>query len=864
MAPHPTATYRLQLRPGFGFAEGGALAPYLAALGVSHVYLSPVLEAAPGSPHGYDVVDPTRLSDQLGGEEGWARLQEALRAHSLRTVVDIVPNHVAIPAPEQHNPAIWSVLAEGRDSPYAAWFDVDWEAQDGRMLMPVLGAPIGDCLDDLVIDGNVLRYHDHAFPLVPGTEGGEAGRGGELPELLDTQYYRLAYWRVGAEEINYRRFFDIDTLIGVRVEDPQVFAGTHARILRLLADGDVDGLRIDHPDGLADPRGYLERLVGAGQPGWVVVEKILDRGETLPPDWGCAGTTGYDALHAVGGLFVDPAGEQPLTDLYRSLTGAPDSFSAVVEAAKRLIARDVLAAEVNWLTDVLVRARSTDIALRDHTRSWLHEAVLELLVAFPVYRTYVRPGEPPSAADTAVLEGAARTASERRPDRRAQIQLARDLTLGRLGDGPAAREFIVRFQQVCAAVAAKGVEDTAFYRWLRLVSLNDVGGDPDRFGTSVAEFHAFCARLQQDWPATMTALTTHDTKRSEDVRARLAVLSELPREWGQAVTAWRARAGHRLDPDTEYLFWQTLVGAWPISMQRLTAYMDKAVREAKVHTAWTAVNQEYEGAVRDYVAAAYADRGLLDEVADFVARIAPYGWSNALTQKLVQLTMPGVPDLYQGTELWDLSLVDPDNRRPVDFRVREEMLAGNDADTYGGRRPGGAAPTSDTWGGETARDLPGVASSPRPPGVVRSRRRLRPHRRGRPSGAPLCRLRPRRRGRHRGHEAARRPGAVGLARHRAAVAGGRMVRRARRTYLDRVCLPRRPPRGPPRRPARSRRTRALERLTEPLRDSLQDHAGTTGLSTAAERSESPSSGKGRHRGVLQCLGAACRPGRRRG
>lgn len=689
-APNPTATYRLQLRPGFGFAEAGALVPYLAALGVSHVYLSPVLEAAPGSPHGYDVVDPTRLSDQLGGEEGWARLQEALRAHSLGAIVDIVPNHVAIPAPEHHNPAIWSVLAEGRDSPYAAWFDVDWDAQGGRTLMPVLGAPIGDCLDDLVIDGNVLRYYDHAFPLVPGTEGRD------LPELLDEQHYRLAYWRVGAEEINYRRFFDIDTLIGVRVEDPEVFAATHARVLRLLADGDVDGLRIDHPDGLADPRGYLQRLAGAGQPGWVVVEKILDPGERLPPDWGCAGTTGYDALHAVGGLFVDPAGEQPLTDLYRSLTGAPDSFSAVVEAAKRLIARDVLTAEVNWLTDILVRACSTDIALRDHTRSWLHEAVVELLVAFPVYRTYVRPAEPPSTGDVATLQGAARTASERRPDRRAEIELARDLTLGRLGDGPSAREFTVRFQQVCAAVAAKGVEDTAFYRWLRLVSLNDVGGDPDRFGTSVTEFHACCARLQRDWPATMTALTTHDTKRSEDVRARLAVLSELPREWGQAVTAWRARAGHRLDPDTEYLFWQTLVAAWPISAQRLTAYMDKAVREAKLHTAWTAVNQGYEETVRDYVAAVYADRDLLEGVADFVARIAPYGWSNALAQKLVQLTMPGVPDLYQGTELWDLSLVDPDNRRPVDFRAREEMLARSDAETYGARRPGGAGPTSDT------------------------------------------------------------------------------------------------------------------------------------------------------------------------
>lgn len=567
--------------------------------------------------------------------------------------------------------------------------------------MPVLGASIGDCLDVLAVepggnrartsDGNravppagdvaagatdrpaggsrVVRYHDHAFPLAPATETLP------LPQLLDAQHYRLAYWCIGSEEINYRRFFDIDTLIGVRVEDPEVFAATHARILRLLADGEVDGLRIDHPDGLADPRGYLHRLAEAGQPAWVVVEKILDPGETLPHNWECAGTTGYDALHAVDGLFVDPAGEGPLTELYRSLTGAPDSFAATVEESRRLVATDVLAAEVNWLTELLVRACAADLALRDHARRWLREAVTELLVAFPVYRTYLRPGEPPSGRDAAVLEGAARTASARRPQRHAEIGLARDLALGRLGDGPAAREFTVRFQQVCAGVAAKGVEDTAFYRWLRLVSLNDVGGDPDRFGASPAEFHGFCARLQRDWPATITALTTHDTKRSEDVRARLAVLSELPREWGQAVTGWRARMGRRIDPDTEYLLWQTLVGAWPISAARLGAYMDKAVREAKVHTAWTAVDEAYEAAVHDYIAAMYADGELLEGVAGFVTRIAPYGRSNALAGKLIQLTMPGVPDLYQGTELWDLSLVDPDNRRPVEFRAREEMLA---------------------------------------------------------------------------------------------------------------------------------------------------------------------------------------------
>lgn len=686
MATHsgtaPTATYRLQLHPGFAFADAGELAPYLAALGVSHVYLSPVLQAAPGSTHGYDVVDPARLSARLGGEQGWAELQEALRAHGLGTVVDVVPNHVAVPAPEYHNPALWSLLTHGRASPYARWFDVDWGAHGGRVLMPVLGAPVGECLDVFTKEHGpqgqaVLRYHDHVFPLSPGTERLP------LPELLDAQHYRLAYWRVGAEEINYRRFFDIDTLAGVRVEDPEVFAATHERVLRLMADGEISGLRIDHPDGLADPRGYLNRLADAGASSWVVVEKILDPDETLPLGWNCAGTTGYDAAHTVGGLFVDPAGEQPLTDLCHSLSGTSCGFPEVVATSKRVVARDVLGAEVTRLTELLTALCAADIALRDHTRRWLRDAIVEMLVAFPVYRTYVRPGEPAPATDATIVERAARTAAERTPQRRREVELIRDILLGRRERTDVGDEFVLRFQQTSAAVTAKGVEDTAFYRWFRLASLNDVGGDPDRFGVPAAEFHVFCARIQRDWPATMTALSTHDSKRSEDVRARLAVLSELPQAWSQAVTEWRATARHlrpgSLDPGTEYLFWQTLVGAWPISYDRVIAYMEKAVREAKLHTAWTAVDEEYEEALRAYVAAVYADARLLDGVATTVSRIASYGRVNALGQKLVQLTMPGVPDVYQGTELWDHSLVDPDNRRRVDFAYREDALARLDA-----------------------------------------------------------------------------------------------------------------------------------------------------------------------------------------
>lgn len=685
-----TATYRLQLTPAFGFAEAAAVVPYLATLGVSHVYLSPVLQAAPGSTHGYDVVDPTRLSGELGGEQGWAELRGALLEHGLGAVVDIVPNHVAVPAPEYHNPALWSVLRHGRESPYAHWFDVDWEAQGGRILLPVLGAPVADSLDELAVDDSMLCYHDHAFPLAEGT--GQL----PLPELLDAQHYRLAYWRVGTEEVNYRRFFDIDTLAGVRVEDPAVFAGTHERIVRLVADGDVDGLRVDHPDGLADPRGYLKQLRDKARPPWVVVEKILAPGEELPSGWPCDGTTGYDALHAVGGLFIDPDGQQPLTELHTSLAGAPASFDEVEEASKRLVARDVLPAEVGRLTCLLAAICANEFALHDHARRWLREALVELLVALPVYRAYVRPGEAAPDASVALVERAAATAVARLHRRDAEVELVRDLALGRLGRGRLRDEFVVRFQQTAATVTAKGVEDTAFYRWPRLASLNDVGGAPDRFGAPPREFHQFCRSMGRDWPRTMTTLTTHDTKRAEDVRARLAVLSELPVDWGQAITEWRARLGQGRrgrdgpDPNVEYLCWQTLAGAWPISARRLTAYLEKAAREAKLRTAWTSVNEKYEQDLRDYIMDIYSDDELLGEVAAFVDRIAGYGWCNALAQKLVQLTMPGVPDLYQGAELWSLSLVDPDNRRPVDFADRGDLLTRLDAVESGtAARPAG-------------------------------------------------------------------------------------------------------------------------------------------------------------------------------
>ncbi len=683
----PTGTYRLQLRPDFGFDAAAAVLPYLRDLGVSHVYLSPVLQAAPGSTHGYDVVDHTRLNEELGGAAGFQRLSDRARDLGLGVVVDVVPNHMAVPTPAWLNGTLWSVLRLGPASPYARWFDVEWAAQERAVLMPVLGRRIGEVVADGEItldraggptDEPVLRYFDHVFPVRPGTEDLP------LPELLDRQYYRLAHWRVGDEELNYRRFFDIDTLAAVRVEDDEVFAETHAVLLALVAEGRVDGLRIDHPDGLADPRGYVRRLAAATGGAWVVVEKILEGDEELPADWPCAGTTGYDALLRVGGVLVDPAAADDLTNLYTALTGETGDFAAVVEEAKRFVVEHGLHAEVARLVEVAAAICHDHLELRDHTRRGLREALVELLVAVPVYRAYVVPGEPADDSARAVLAGAAEVARSRLPeDRHGTLDLLVQLALGDLGRGPHRDELVVRFQQTCGPVMAKGVEDTAFYRWLRLTALNEVGGDPAHLGVAVDELHAWCARQLATWPAAMTTLSTHDTKRSEDVRARLAVLAELPQEWGREVAAWRAATSAlrpaELDPNTEYLVWQTLVGTWPIDADRLTAYLEKATREAKRRTTWTAPDGDYDSAVADFARALLADPGTVERVSAFVSRLAPAWRANLLSQKLLALTMPGVPDVYQGCDLTDLSLVDPDNRRPVDYDDRVARLTALDA-----------------------------------------------------------------------------------------------------------------------------------------------------------------------------------------
>ncbi|MEU7060620.1 malto-oligosyltrehalose synthase [Streptomyces sp. NPDC046197] len=657
----PTATYRLQIQPEFPFAAAAAAVPYLASLGVSHLHLSPVLEAVPGSRHGYDVVDHARVRDELGGEEGLRALARTAREHGLGLVVDIVPNHMAM-AP-RHNHALWEVLREGPASPYARWFDIDWEAQGGKVLLPVLGGPVGKEIDHLKVDGDVLRYYDHAFPLREGT--GKL----PLPQLLDAQWYRPVWWRLARTELNYRRFFSISELIGVRVEDPEVFRATHAKILQLLHEGVVDGLRVDHPDGLADPDAYLDRLHEATGGRWTVVEKILADGEHLPASWPVAGTTGYDALRQVDGLFADPAGAGELLARYRRFaapqTDRGGDWDATVRRAAYNVITHELAAETERLTRVTSRVCTTspDLALRDRAPWVLRTALQELLVRMPVYRPY--------ASVDAALVVTEEAAHEARlafvvPEEGEGVDVVRDLVLGRTGDGPGHVEFRTRFAQAASALRAKSVEDTAFYRYVPLLSANEVGGNPGRPAVSVEDFHAYCARLQSDWPLTGTVTTTHDTKRSADVRAALAVLTECPERWADLLAEVTGEGAGVPDAQLAWAAWQTVFGLGPADAERVQEALLKHVREAGLYTSWTEQEPPYEEAVARFVA--QGPCGAPGErVAAFRNTLEPHIRANALGTALVHLTMPGVPDLYQGTEAEYRALVDPDNRRPVRF-----------------------------------------------------------------------------------------------------------------------------------------------------------------------------------------------------
>ncbi|MFD9691130.1 malto-oligosyltrehalose synthase [Kitasatospora sp. NPDC059088] len=680
--PAPTASYRLQLQPGFTLRDATAAVPYLAALGVSHLHLSPLLEASPGSTHGYDTVDHTRISEQLGGEGALRALAAEAHRHGLRLLADVVPNHMAVPVPERLNEPLRQVLRDGPDSPYARWFDIDWTAQPGpadapergRVLLPLLGDRLGAVLDQLVVDGGVLRYHRHELPLRPGTERLP------LPELLARQWYRLAWWRLARTELNYRRFFTVNELIAVRAEDPEVFAATHAVLLRLHADGVLDGFRIDHPDGLADPRGYLRRLADATGGAYVVVEKILTGEERLPADWPVAGTTGYDALRRIDGVLTDPVGARRLAEAYEAFlrggavaddepvdSSGRDPHPAVA-AARRGRAEMTgpggeLTAEVERLVRIALRIGAAEPAHADHAPWQLRAALRRLLTDYPVYRPYARPGEP--ADDPALpVDGAADPTGH----------LVAALALARLGRSDDKDEFCVRFAQTAAAVAAKGVEDTAFYRWNALPALNEVGGEPARPGLSPAAFHDWCRYLERDWPHSMTALSTHDTKRSADARARLAVLAEQPQAWAAEAAAWSAAAelaagpaAPGLDRDADWLLWHTLVAAWPITPDRLVAALLKAVREAKLHTSWTSPDAGYERALEQRARAVLGDAGLRARIEGRVRELAPYARANTLAAALLHLTVPGVPDLFQGSEEPLYTLVDPDNRGVVDL-----------------------------------------------------------------------------------------------------------------------------------------------------------------------------------------------------
>jgi (1->4)-alpha-D-glucan 1-alpha-D-glucosylmutase len=758
MSRIPTGTYRLQLHADFGFQAAAEIADYLAALGVSHVYSSPYLQAAPNSQHGYDVVDPHRVNEELGGSTAHEAFSKRLGEMHLGQVLDIVPNHMAISG--RRNRLWWDVLENGKASRYASYFDIDWmpheEKLRGKLLVPILGDHYGRVLArgelELKRKGSefVVEYFEQELPASPrsltgvlaeaafqsGSEylafladslqalpiGTDADQGSmvqrhrdkavisgllerlfsevpfiaeavdavvndlnrsvdRLDAFLEQQNYRLAHWRTSEQDLGYRRFFDVNTLVGLRMEDPRVFNDTHALILNWLREGVLDGIRVDHPDGLRDPRQYFERL-RAGAPGiWIVGEKILEPGESLRPTWPVDGTTGYDYLNQVGGLLVDPAGREPLTNFYAEFTEQPVDYRAVCREKKHKVLRDLLGSDVNRLSSLFVEICERHRDRRDYTRTDINRSIRELVACLPVYRTYVVPERDEiSDEDVRFVREAVAAAKVNRPELDPDLFDFFGEVLLLRGRGELETEFVHRFQQFSGPAMAKGVEDTAFYNFNRLISLNEVGGDPGEFSISPEKFHKLCSDRQAAHPRSMLSSSTHDTKRSGDVRARITALSEIPHEWCAAVRRWSAattkykRAGWP-DRNTEYFLYQTMLGAWPIGTDRLLPHMEKATREAKAATNWVAPNEAFESATREFIKALYEDPDFLLDFGAFVARTILPGRVNALSQTLLKLTAPGIPDTYQGTELWDLSLVDPDNRRPVDYALRRRLLA---------------------------------------------------------------------------------------------------------------------------------------------------------------------------------------------
>ena len=743
MSP-PRALARLQFHPGFTLDDAAAQVDYLATLGASHLYASPLLAARPGSMHGYDVIDCHRINPELGGEPALRRLVERLRAHGMGLVLDIVPNHM-FAGPGN---AWWmDVLQHGRASPHASYFDIDWRSPDplvrGRVLLPILGKPYAQALRDgdvrLECDdahGYVLRVYETALPLAPPTHEALRGAGApqavlaahdgkrdagfaRLHELLEQQHYRLALWKLANDMVDYRRFFDINELVGLRQEHTRVFEDSHALIFRLYAEGLIDGVRVDHVDGLADPHRYCRQLRhrlrrlqrqrpadAPRGPAYIVVEKILAEGERLRADWRMDGTTGYEFMDQVGALLHDGSGEGMLTELWQAVSGERADFAAVARGARRQILVDSFESELDRTARALFDAARADVSTRDVSLPAIRRVLVELLVHFPVYRTYAG-GLGRDAVDEAVFQRAYDRARRhvRIEDREllAEVsawlggQAPRGLPPGRVRQ---ARERAMRiFQQATSPMAAKAVEDTACYRYGRLLSRNEVGADPGHLALDLPTFHALCAERARDYPHNLLATATHDHKRGEDARARLAVLSQaaVVTHWASTVTHWRERnAAARLSvegapapsPADEYMLYQTLVGAWPLELapddhagvaafaERIAQWQRKALREAKRHTRWSRPNEPYEDACEGFLSALLAPaHGFAVQLHAFVQRIAAAGAANSLLQTVLRLTTPGLPDTYQGTDFWDFSLVDPDNRRPVDFAVRRAGLA---------------------------------------------------------------------------------------------------------------------------------------------------------------------------------------------
>ena len=725
----PQSTYRIQFHSKFTFNDAKAIVPYLASLGVTHLYASPYMKAQPGSTHGYDVIDHCSLNPELGTQADYEAFSQAILEHGMSQILDTVPNHAGVANNENH---WWNdALENGPDSRYGHAFDISWTGSprpdlQNRVLLPLLGKPYDACLrdGDLRIkrdetSGKLsVHYFQRYFPLnavstaaISDEESIE--RINQDPDALDAtlsrQHYRLAYWKVAPDEINYRRFFDVNDLAALAMEREEVFAETHELTMKLVAEGKVSGLRIDHPDGLSDPVQYFERLQEAYRrvrleaakpatpPLYVLGEKILAMDERLDVSLLIDGTTGYRFLNVINGLFVDPAGDESFTDLYRELTGAKTDFAALVFEKKRLILTTTMASEMTMLTERLLKIAMQMRSARDISRRVLHESLADVIASFPVYRTYIIANHV-SETDAKRIESAVTAARHRSPLTDDTVfDFIRDTLLQNdveTLDEPQRHErqmFATRFQQLTSPVMAKGVEDTAFYVYNRLVSLNEVGGDPSVFGIEPSAAHDYLKNRQAHWPYALSSLSTHDTKRSEDVRARLNILSEIPARWRQAVKSWMQmnRADHSAGPtaNEEYLLYQALLGIWPLDdelkplpedwIQRVNAYLLKAMREAKETTLWTQPNEPHEKAVSDFVeriCSVKTSKDFLSSFHDFARPIARLGLFNSLAQTVLKLTAPGVPDTYQGQELWDFSLVDPDNRRPVDYALRRHAV----------------------------------------------------------------------------------------------------------------------------------------------------------------------------------------------